>query len=69
MLGILFGCSANETLLYSTDCDGQLLQVSVKEKPHFDISRFWIEIEVGKLPAITITPCLSPLKDWTKIKN
>lgn len=56
MLGILFGCSTNETPLYSADCNGQLLQLSVKEKPHFDISRFWIEIKVGKLPAITITP-------------
>lgn len=57
ILGFLSGCgqpAKNE--LYSAECNGQVLKLSVIESPNFDVIDFKIAIEAGKLPAITITP-------------
>lgn len=57
MLGFLFGCGLpTKNVLYTAECNVQVLKLSVVERPKFDVSDFKISIEAGKLPVITITP-------------
>lgn len=52
----LFGCKPKESVLYETICDGQALHFSVKEKSHYATIQFWMEIKIGKLRTIKLTP-------------
>ncbi len=54
--GFLFGCKPKETVVYEDVCNGEPLQFSVKEKAHYATIKFWMELKVGKLKAIKITP-------------
>ena len=50
-------CSGNkEKSLYKADCNGQSLIFSVKEQKHFAYTEYWMEIKIGKLKTIIITP-------------
>lgn len=55
---ILFtACSGDkEITLYNADCNGQSLEFSVKERKHFAYTEYWMEIKIGALKTIIITP-------------
>ncbi len=56
LFGLLFGCGPKRTLLYEENCNDQSLEFSVKEKSHYATLQFWMEIKIGKLKVIKITP-------------
>lgn len=54
---VLSSCSGDkEILLYRTNCGGQTLKFSVNERKHFAYLEYWMEVNIGKLKVIKITP-------------